>query len=315
MRIELPEAALDFGRVADGALRDLGGVDLARSAESDRGAATRARECLASIGLYDIERRGGVDDAVAAAELCRVGGSHAVPFPLAGVLLRTSAETPFSLVDARHPIIDHARAAETWTAATIEGDLFDAEPVAAVESKVAPFAMTVRLRPVAGGAASVLDRRLGLVLGAYHLLGIGQRALRVAIEHTKVRKQFGQPLSDFQVIRHSLADLSVGLEGLDLLCRFSLWSTFTDTSPSLVDALSVRLEAQRVVKHTLRTAQQFHGASGFADEYDISVLVRHAQPGLRLPTDRGATIALLRTAIEEFGFAGPFSPAEEQTAR
>ncbi|MGW0595307.1 acyl-CoA dehydrogenase family protein [Streptosporangium sp. NPDC002607] len=313
--MELPEAALDFGRVADSALRSAGGVDLARGAESDRRPAARAEECLASIGLYDIDPRSGLDDAVAAAELCRVGGSHAVPFPLVGVLLRTSAGTPFSLVDARHPIIDHAPAAGTWTAATLGGDLFDAEPAAAVDSKVAPFAMTVRLRPVAGGAASVLDRRLGLVLGAYHLLGIGQRALRLAIEHTKVRNQFGHPLSDFQVIRHGLADLSVGLEGLDLLCRFSLWSTFTDTSPSLVDALSVRLEAQRVVKHTLRTTQQFHGASGFADEYDISILVRHAQPGLRLPTDRGATLALLRTAIEEFGFTGSFHLAEEQAAR
>ncbi|GAA1010227.1 acyl-CoA dehydrogenase [Acrocarpospora pleiomorpha] len=313
MRIELPETALDFGRVADTALRGAGGVDLARDAESDPSAAAKAEECLASIGLYDIDPRDGLDDAVAAAELCRVGGSHAVPFPLAAVLLRTSPGTPFALVDAHHPVIDHALTAGTWTAATLTGDLFDAEPVAAVDSKVAPFAMTVRLRPT-GGTAPVLDRRLSLVLGAYHLLGIGQRALKLAIAHTKVRKQFGQHLSDFQTIRHSLADQSVGLEGLDLLCRFSLWSTFTDSSPSLVDALSVRLEAQRVVKLALRVAQQLHGASGFADEYDISVLVRHAQPGLRLPTDRGATLALLRAAIEEFGFAGPFSLAEKQGA-
>ncbi|GAA0999669.1 acyl-CoA dehydrogenase family protein [Acrocarpospora macrocephala] len=313
MRIELPEAALDFGRVADSALRGAGGIDLARDAESDPRAAAKAEECLASIGLYDIDPRDGLDDAVAAAELCRVGGSHAVPFPLAGILLRTSPGTPFALVDAQHPVIDHALAAGTWTAATLAGDLFDAEPVTAVDSKIAPFAMTAKLRPLAG-TATVLDRRLSLVLGAYHLLGIGQRALKLAIGHTKVRKQFGQPLSDFQMIRHSLADQSVGLEGLDLLCRFSLWSTFTDSSPSLVDALSVRLEAQRVVKHTLRVAQQLHGASGFADEYDISILVRHAQPGLRLPTDRGTTLALLRTAIEEYGFAGPFSLTEEQGA-
>ncbi|WP_214105234.1 acyl-CoA dehydrogenase family protein [Acrocarpospora catenulata] len=306
MRIALPEAALDFGRVADDVLRAAGGVDLARAAESDPRAAARAQECLAGIGMYDIDPRGCLEDAVAAAELCRVAGGHAVPYPVAAMLLRTSDATPFALVDARQPIIDHALTAGTWTAATLTGELFEAEPDAPVDSKVAPFAMTVRLRPVAGGTASVLDRRLGLLFGAWHLLGFGQRALQLAIEHTRVREQFGHPLSNFQVIRHTLADLSVGLEGLDLLCRFSLWSAFTDGSPSLADALSVRLEAQRVVKHTLRMAQQFHGASGFADEYDISVLVRHAQPGLRLPTDRGATLALLRTAIDEYGFDGPF---------
>jgi hypothetical protein len=47
-----------------------------------------------------------------------------------------------------------------------------------------------------------------------------------------------------------------------------------------------------------------------ANEYEIAVLVRLAQPLLRLPTDELATLALLESQIAKTGFAGLFGPAE-----
>lgn len=307
MRTTLPDLAVDLGRAVDTALRDAGGVDLARAAERNPNAAERAAAVFAGIGIHDVDPRAGLAEATAAAELCRVAGSFVAPYPVVGVLLRTG-DTPFALVDPGFPLIDHAHVAPLWTAAAVSGELFDAEPAEPTGSNLAPFARTVRLRPRPDAESSTMEVQLALVLGAWQLLGIGQRALELAIGHTRARVQFGRPLSDFQVIRHGIAEESVGLEGLDLLCRFALWRVCTEPSSALPDALAARWEAQRVVQRTLRAAQQYHGAAGLADEYDVSVLVRHAQVSLRTPESAAATLGSLRAAIERDGFAGPFAP-------
>lgn len=309
MRTTMPEPILDFGRSVDSALRRAGGIDLARDAEADYGAAETALKALSQVGLHDIDPRADLDSGAAAAELCRVAGTQAVPCPVIGILLRDAADKPFALVAEHYPIIDHAAAAPLWRAATLSGRNYEARAVHRTGSNLSPFAMSVNLtRPDADDPAVALDMQLSLVLGAFQLLGTGQRALDLAIRHTREREQFGRALSDFQVIRHSMAELSVGLEGTAVLCRFALWRIFTAPSDSLADALAAKYEAQRVVRNVLRMSQQYHGAAGLADEYDISVLARHAQPALRLPTDMTATMGYLRAAIEDHGFEGPYAP-------
>ncbi len=308
MRTTMPEPILEFGRSADSALRRAGGIDLARRAEGDDAAAEAARDALGQVGMYDLDVRADLDSATAAAELCRVAGTHMAPCPVAGIVLRDTEDRPFALVAADHPVIDHARAAPSWRAATLSGEVFEAKAGHGTGSNLAPFAMRMDLTRLDGVRAPAKDVELALVLGAFHLLGTGQRAFELAVRHTRERAQFGHALSDFQVIRHGMADLSVGLEGLALACRYALWHLFTEPADSRAHALAARYEAQRVVRQVLRLSQQFHGASGLADEYDISVLVRHAQPALRLPTDLTATTGRLRAAIEEHGFGGPFAP-------
>lgn len=307
MRTTMPEPILDFGRSVDSALRRAGGIGLARDAEADYGAADAALKALSQVGLYDIDPRADLDSGSAAAELCRVAGTQAAPCPVVGIVLRDPADKPFALVAADHPIINHAAAAPLWRAATLSGRAYEARAVRRTGSNLSPFAMSMRLTQ-ADDPAPALDVQLALVLEAFQLLGTGQQALDLAIRHTREREQFGQALSGFQVIRHGIADLSVSLEGLAILSRFALWRIFTAPSDSLADALAAKYEAQRVVRNVLRMSQQYHGAAGLADEYDISVLARHAQPALRLPTDVTATMGHLRASIEARGFDGPYAP-------
>ncbi|SEG49338.1 Acyl-CoA dehydrogenase, C-terminal domain [Thermomonospora echinospora] len=314
MRTTMPEPILDFGRSVDSALQRAGGIGLARDAEADYAAADLALKALSQVGMYDIDPRDDLDSAAAAAELCRVAGAQAAPCPVVGIILRDPADKPFALVSDECPIIDHAAAAPLWRAATLSGDVYEARVVQRTGSNLSPFAMKVGLTRLDDEPASPQDVQLALALSAFQLLGTGQQALELAIKHTREREQFGRPLSGFQVIRHSVADLSVGLEGLALLCRFALWQIFTGSSDALPDALAAKHEAQRVVRNVLRMSQQFHGAAGLADEYDISVLARHAQPALRLPTDMTTTLGHLRAAIEERGFEGLYAPEHAHRA-
>ena len=56
----------------------------------------------------------------------------------------------------------------------------------------------------------------------------------------------------------------------------------------------------------LRLSQQLHGAAGMCDEYDISFLVRHVQPAMRLPLDSDALSDILFESITTDGFATLF---------
>ena len=60
---------------------------------------------------------------------------------------------------------------------------------------------------------------------------------------------------------------------------------------------------QEVAQPVLRLAQQLHGAAGMCDEYDISFLVRHVQPAMRLPIDSDALSDVLFDSITADGFA------------
>jgi hypothetical protein len=68
----------------------------------------------------------------------------------------------------------------------------------------------------------------------------------------------------------------------------------------------VRFTAAEVAQPTLRLCQQLHSAAGMCDEYDISVLVRHAQPALRLPIDTDAAADQVFGAITTQGISTLF---------
>ncbi|MGH9301398.1 MAG: acyl-CoA dehydrogenase family protein, partial [Acidimicrobiales bacterium] len=150
------------------------------------------------------------------------------------------------------------------------------------------------------------DVLLHLTLTAWQVLGTLERAVELAVGHVKDRVQFNKPLSAFQAVQFQLADASVAVTGLRQLCQFTLWRVATDPHAAIADALAVRLAALDSARTVLRTTQQLFGASGLCDEYDISILVRHVQPALRLPWGADHTAEHLARAVRQVGFDSLF---------
>jgi hypothetical protein len=48
---------------------------------------------------------------------------------------------------------------------------------------------------------------------AYQILGAANRMIELAVEHARIRAQFGRPIGSFQAVRHRLADAHVAREG------------------------------------------------------------------------------------------------------
>lgn len=306
MNPSLPDLAVEFAASAEKAMVAAGGVDLARRAEADP---TRRRDVaglLDDLGIGDLDPRTDLDSAVAAAELCRVSGRYALPYPVVGVLLADQVERPMALVAGSRWRADHGDLFPVWRVVTTDGTCRAAAPAGPpLASRLGPF--VTDLVPADDiGRVATLEPSLHVTFTAWRILGAAERALVLAVDHVQERRQFGQPLAGFQSVQFQLADAAVACDGLRELCRYTLWRVFTDEQARWVDPLALRLHALDVARSVLRTAQQLFGAAGLCDEYDVSFLVRHLQPDLRLPFGSERTASELFDAVSRHGFESLF---------
>ena len=308
MDLALPDVATQFAAAADRAFSGAGGVELARRAEVDPDLRTREiKVVLDALGVPDLDPRADLDSSIMAAELVRVAGRYIIPFPVvAYVAARPEDGVPVALASAAPLRVDHGDLFGRWVFHDLEGGAFEGAPATArLGSRLAPF-ITDMARREELGSTPVGEVELLCVLWASYLLGVSEYALELAVDHVKGRVQFGRPLSDLQSVRFQVADATVAVDGLRELIHFTLWRLSADPGNALADALAARLQAQEVAQPVLRLSQQLHGAAGMCDEYDISFLVRHVQPALRLPVDSDALSDILFNRITTHGFATLF---------
>ena len=166
-------------------------------------------------------------------------------------------------------------------------------------------AFTAALELSAVDADGAADVALALVLPCWTLLGMLDRAIELTVNHVRLRKQFGQPLSTFQGVQFQLTDAEVERSGLDILAKHALWSS--GTSAGLDDALALRLAAVEAAEVVFRVCHQLHGAVGFCDETTLSWLSRYSQPLRRLPLGLSATRDELARRLGRRGLTGLFS--------
>ncbi|HVP79441.1 MAG TPA: acyl-CoA dehydrogenase family protein [Thermodesulfobacteriota bacterium] len=106
-------------------------------------------------------------------------------------------------------------------------------------------------------------------------LGTAQGAFDRALQHAKQREQFGRKLSQFQVIRHKLADMAVRIEG----ARWLTYKSATEFDRGRVQPGSLwmaQLEASRGLISVVDQALQIFGGYGYTAEQAIEHYFRDA---------------------------------------
>jgi len=317
VNLSLPESVADFADSARRAMADAGGVELFRRAEEDPAVRrTVARPLLERLGLDDLEPRGDVESTLASVELSRLAGAVAFPYPVVARLGRPAGgEWDFcALVDERGPWVEHADLGGAWLAVDGEGRGRPPEVVAVTRNRtLVPFAQKVALGPPVLTVGRS-DRALVMNLDSARLLGALETAQRLAVEHVSSREQFGRALSAFQAVQFHVADCEVALRGLRQLVRYTAWQWAVEPGTAWPDALALRTFALETAKVVLSTAELLHGATGFCNEHDLTVVTRSVQGPVRIPLDLEATTELLAQAIDEEGFDGLFSAHLATTA-
>ena len=136
---------------------------------------------------------------------------------------------------------------------------------------------TFRLGEEGGGfriAMATLDGgRVGIAAQA---VGIAQGALEAALAYAKERRQFGQPIADFQAIQFYLADMAMELDAARLLVYKAAWAKQHRKRYSL-EAAQAKLFASEMAQRVTNKALQIHGGYGYTRDYDVERYFRDAR--------------------------------------
>jgi butyryl-CoA dehydrogenase len=127
-------------------------------------------------------------------------------------------------------------------------------------------------------AMSTLDGgRIGIAAQA---VGIATEAFEAALAYAKVRKAFGKPIADFQVIRFYLADMATELDAARLLTRRA--AAAKDRTKKTggrygLEAATAKLFAAEMAQRVTTKALQIHGGYGYTKEYPVERNFRDAR--------------------------------------
>ena len=114
---------------------------------------------------------------------------------------------------------------------------------------------------------AVIDRAMA-ALGA-EAVGFMQTLLDQTLEYTKIRKQFGRPLSANQVIRHRLADMAMQCdEARSMALRAALMADAEPVARSRA-ASGAKAKIGKCARFVAEQSVQLHGAMGVTEELDI----------------------------------------------
>src|ERR687892_1197745 len=106
-------------------------------------------------------------------------------------------------------------------------------------------------------------------------LGGAQRCLDEAINYTKERKQFGQPIADFQATQFTLADMETELQA----ARCLLYVAAAKVTANAPDKTRFAAMAKRLATDTgssvVDRALQLHGGYGYLQDYPIERFWRY----------------------------------------
>ena len=116
-------------------------------------------------------------------------------------------------------------------------------------------------------------------------IGVGSRALAMAVDWARERHQFGRAIGSFQAVSHRCADMLVALEGARSQVLAAA-EVDLDESEYLVDlAAAAALDAGVTATEG---ALQIHGGIGFTWEHPVHLLLRRAQANAVLIGRAGA---------------------------
>jgi len=107
-------------------------------------------------------------------------------------------------------------------------------------------------------------------------VGIAQAAFDAALNYAKERKQFGQPIANFQAIQWMLADMATQLEAARLLTYQAAYLEDAGL-PFLKEAAMAKVYASEVAGFVTSKALQIHGGYGYTKDYPLERYFRDAK--------------------------------------
>ena len=113
-------------------------------------------------------------------------------------------------------------------------------------------------------AMQILDG--GRISIAALALGIAQGAFESALKYSQERKQFNQPIFDFQGIQFKLAEMATQIDAARLLTLRAAWLK-DSKRPTTKESAMAKLYASEIAVKVAEEAIQIHGGYGYTKDY------------------------------------------------
>jgi alkylation response protein AidB-like acyl-CoA dehydrogenase len=107
-------------------------------------------------------------------------------------------------------------------------------------------------------------------------LGLAEGAFEQSLRYATLRKQFGQPIANFQGIQFQLADMATEIEAGKHLMFHAAWLA-EHKQPFSKQAAIAKLYCSELAMRTTIKAIQIHGGYGYTKEYPVERMFRDAK--------------------------------------
>ena len=228
-------------------------------------------DVVREAGLHLVGRPGSGTDGGDLYELLTVAGRHAVPLPLAEVLIANSFldETGLTTI-AVDGVAPWGRVADRVV--TVEGEVSVDFDVAEDANLAGESRDRVQMRNAHRvDVPGQLYERMALSRAAL-MAGALEGVLAMAIDYATEREQFGRPIAKFQAVQHNLAILAGEVAAARCAGDGAIMALGSPNFAVAVAASKARVgEAAGVAAEI---AHQVHGAMGFTHEHSLHHFTR-----------------------------------------
>lgn len=145
----------------------------------------------------------------------------------------------------------------------------------------------------------MLDRATALLCA--QMLGAARKDAEMAIEYSRHREAFGQPIGAFQSIQHICADMIISIDGGSLLTYEALWK-MDQGLPAHVEVSQAKAFCNDKCEAVVRHSQSIHGGIGFMMELDLHLWFRRVSAWtMRLGTSFEHRARIARALLDHPG--------------
>jgi alkylation response protein AidB-like acyl-CoA dehydrogenase len=114
---------------------------------------------------------------------------------------------------------------------------------------------------------------------AAELVGVAQRAMEMAVEYAKDRKQFGRPIGSYQAVSHQCAQMLLETEGARSASYYAGWAADNEPETAGLAGSVAKAYASDAAWRVTASSLQVHGGIGFTWEHDLHLWLKRARCG------------------------------------
>ena len=112
---------------------------------------------------------------------------------------------------------------------------------------------------------------------AAELVGVAQRAMEMAVDYAKERKQFDRPIGAYQAVSHRCAQMLLEVEGARAATLYASWVADHEPESLALAASMAKAYAADAGWRVTASSLQVHGGIGFTWEHDLHFFLKRAR--------------------------------------